>query len=318
MASEESGESTVEISIPHALEQWLDLMSDEWDVGRDTLIRQLLAAHQVSATLDGISDSNLNLDEAGESIATSFNQLLISSNESLKDQFSDIEHEVTQLEHQYSRDLEDVRKRVVQLKRELNSKANTSHSHPEIVEEIKNRSEDDVELKSGIERLADEIDKINEKVDAGFANFRKIIEQVIRQHDQHDEQLDKFASILLRYRDDLSSVSQLVADQRLLEDLTSTAIRNGVRTAACGNCQTTIDLGILSTPQCPECSARFERLQPKDGFFGNSHLIVEDPPALETGEETDGFTFGRKSAIDEIGTTSKPNIDRTVRETENA
>ena len=73
-----------------------------------------------------------------------------------------------------------------------------------------------------------------------------------------------------------------------MDALTRTANRHGVRSADCDHCGGGVELGLLSTPECPHCGHQFEDLEPNTGFLGTSRLLVGDRPAIDGDVSDDG------------------------------
>lgn len=288
MVSDRSGDTTVELSIPQALDEWLSARADEWEVDRETVVRRLLTAYHVATTHDR-EEGELHLDDADETLL----DLISGGSDRIDTRFEE-------LERRYTDDLDDVRKRVVQLKRELDEKAPEDHGHPSIVEQLRAVREAIEGIEERLEGLEDGQQNLTDRIDGGFENYRDILEHLIDETDELETRIEKVAAVIVRYRDDLNAVSAMLDDHEVLSTITAEAIEQGIRTARCDHCGTSVDIGLLTEPICPECSSRFETVVPKQGFFGNSRLKTQDPPALETSEEIDGFQFGRTTTIEDV------------------
>jgi hypothetical protein len=110
--------------------------------------------------------------------------------------------------------------------------------------------------------------------------------------DQELEYLIPILGYLIDTTDDLKDTLYAVAEQQKtlqnqqamddrLIDLKQQASRLGVHTATCEYCETSVDIQLLPTPDCPECEYYFEDIEPASGWFGrgtNTLTVTEDSP----------------------------------------
>ena len=96
-----------------------------------------------------------------------------------------------------------------------------------------------------------------------------------------DDKLSRVANAVVKVKRRLDAAERDRADRERVDALTRTANRHGVRAADCDHCGGDVELGLLSTPECPHCGRRFEDLEPNTGFLGTSRLLVADRPAID-------------------------------------
>ncbi|MFC7172659.1 hypothetical protein ACFQL0_03325 [Haloplanus litoreus] len=83
-----------------------------------------------------------------------------------------------------------------------------------------------------------------------------------------DRKVDQLAGAVVDVRSELHRVSAAEHDRQAVDDLRTAANRHGERTAACGDCGATVDLGLLSRPRCPHCEATYVDFDPPPGSSG--------------------------------------------------
>lgn len=247
MASENSGTVRVSTTVPEDVERWLEETAAELDVSRAALIRQLLKSTR--RVIDGDADVSL-------------------------------ESRMDELEVEYQDALADVRERVVDVKLDVDEKASVDHDHPELTDSLANAT-------GQVEALQDAVDELQSDVDSGFENYEDVLEGLADVTDDLDEKLDSLAGAVVQVRDRTSVIAGRHAALAAVDDLAATANRHGIRTAKCESCESSVDIALLRSPECPFCASTFTELQPKQGLFGSSVLVVGDAPALDGDVVTD-------------------------------
>jgi hypothetical protein len=176
------------------------------------------------------------------------------------------------------RDLvEDVRERVIQVKRETDTKAEA-----ETVGALDDRVAD---VTDDLETLRADLASLEDRVDGGFENFESSLTGLVDELDDLRDRLDTLATALVGLREDVATVREGESARRAAADLKVAANREGVATAACEECSGEVRVGLLADPECPHCASRFVDLEPKRGIFGSATLATGDPPALDAGDE---------------------------------
>ena len=247
MSSEGSGDQVISITLPADVSQWIEEEASRRDVSQDALCRQLLAAVQAVST---DADSVDELDELREDLDT---------------------HREEFLEF-----LEDVRRRVIQVKREADAKAPADHDHEGYA------ATDD------LEGLAVDLETLEETVHGGFENFEEILDHLLDEMETLEDRSTILATAVLELRETRNQ--RLERDRRRAEAerLQLAANRSGVRTATCDACGSSVDVALLTEPECPHCARSVADVERKTSIFGSHTLVTGDPPALEgrVGRET--------------------------------
>jgi len=204
----------------------------------------------------------------------------------------------------------DLRERFVELYRELEATAPADHAHPETAERLDALAADhdgtaerltEIEADAAARSTADDV--VEERVDEFDDRLASVEERVDDLAElearvdaidtaELDDKLSRVASAVVRVRRRLEAAERDRADRERLDALSATANRNGVRKAACTDCGETVDVGLLTEPEWPQCGLGFAELEPNPGFLGTSRLVAEEQPALDgdVDDETDGVS----------------------------
>ena len=254
----------------------IEAAADEAEVGREELLKRALVA---LAEAEGI-----DVPDAEEVAA-------------IRRDLDDLKH----LDAEVDEKVGDLRDRFVDLYQKIESKAPADHAHEETesrldalatdVDAVAGRLdtlESDVDATATAGETLDEIDGrlagIESRIDDLDALASRVDDLGI---DELDEKLSRVASAVVRVRRRLEAAERDRADRERIGGLTATANRHGVRKANCTNCGETVDIGLLTAPECPHCGDRFAELEPNPGFLGTSKLVVEEAPALD-GDVSEG------------------------------
>lgn len=269
MASEEHVD--VSIRLPPDLEEWLDQQAAEMDRSREDVVRELVAAYRsmtesdaadgvvTSEDLDGVVDEDA-LDGYVETAA--FEDAL----DEQRAEFEDL--------------LSDVRKRVVQVKREADAKAPADHGHVDLEERVDAMAADVAALSETVERVEDDLD-------AGFENFEDVLEYLTETTDELEAKTGTLARVLVDVRSEVKRLSLQESRRAEAETLKLAANREGIRTAKCEECESPVDVSLLSMPECPHCASTFNDVEKRSGLFSSNRLVTGDPPALPEGHDDD-------------------------------
>lgn len=303
MASESSEDLTVSVNLPADLVEWLDEEATAADVNRETAIAQLLASYQTITQLNGDVDhgaaefdaSSLfdSVEEAmAEKVETEVENAVDRQDEdgfredieqrvdtvedditSLQDDVesrlssveSSLDERISALESEFQEKITDVRKRVVQVKKEADKKAPEDHTHGELAQ---------------ISEIHDEIESLS----AEIAQFRSDYEETVTEQTAHTERLDDL-------QERLQTVAWVVRDLRderntggldAVDRIKHAAAQAGIETAKCENCTEAVNISLMTEPRCPHCEATLSNVEPAEGWFGSAKLTV--PSKLESGE----------------------------------
>jgi methyl-accepting chemotaxis protein len=234
------------------LDEWLDARARELAVDRETLLARIVAAHRLALGADpgGPDDPLVTLTER-----------------------------VTALEADLDDHVEDLRSRIVQLKRELDDATGGAvaggddaggRDHGDLRAEIDALAADLEELRrtvATVDRSADHYETVAAELDAETATLR--------------ERTDRLAGAALDLRDRVADLEATADARDDLTELRREAAEKGVPAGDCGGCGRRVHLGLLADPVCPHCDARLAGVRPARGFFGDPTLTTASPPALD-------------------------------------
>lgn len=247
MASEPTDGQPLSVDVPGGLAEWLDRRAAELEVPREELVVQLLGAYRVAA---GVEDADVEaLDRR--------------IRETARDDGGD--RRLRALRADLDDDLDDVRRRVVQLKRRVDAKADRDHGHAEFDRR---------------EEVAAELDELREDVGALAAT----VDSLDRPREREpavppavEERLDELEAKLLR-------VARAVVDLRdrepagddALAELRRAAGRAGVEAARCEACGERVRIALLADAACPHCGAALGELRRGSGILDRPRLATSD------------------------------------------
>ena len=199
-----------------------------------------------------------------------------------------VEASVADLDDALDDQIQDVRERVIQVKRETDSKAPGGHDHPELAADLTRLDEDLTALENHVNAVAEDVSRVDERVDdvddrlsAGFSNYEDVLEYLLDATDDLNRKVDTLARATMRLRERTGRLEAADADRAAADALRETAQTNGVTEAKCEDCGETVRLGLLTEPNCPHCESAFARLDPSRRFFRSSVLRTGRRPALE-------------------------------------
>jgi predicted Zn-ribbon and HTH transcriptional regulator len=309
MASDSPGDASVSVNLPESLSHWLDDKASEEGRSREDVLLQLLSAYR---KVDGIEGGDVNPPQSmvdGEGIPAELEELLDDRIEELVDDHIDrrlaepdgtvegdqLDRRLQDVESRFDGLLEDVRERVIQVKRETDQKAAADHDHPELasaVEELEGVADD-------LETVAAAVDKLETRMEGGFDNYEEVLEYLADTIDQVSRRQATLANAIVETREELRKLAARDSARSAVEELQRAAGQLGVRNADCEDCGTTVDLGLLTRTECPHCSASFVSVTPAQGYFGSDTIETGNRPALEAGDpDDDGFEYGVGEIVD--------------------
>lgn len=251
---------------------WLEARADELGIGEDELLNRLLAAHRQLE----------EQDTEVEALVTESDLEDVES--SLEDDVAGVADDVEAAESTFEDKLEDVRQRVIQIKRETDQKASTDHDHPDVEERLETTAKALKDLEARHDDLAANVEELQERVDAGFENFEEVLSYLRDETDALDRKTTTLASAVLSLRESVASLAAAEAHRERAEQLKREANLSGVQTADCADCGQAVTVAQLAAPECPFCGAVFEGVDPKSSWFGSNTLLTGSKPALEAGE----------------------------------
>lgn len=304
------------LSLPAELSEWLDDKAAALDLAEEELVVQALAAYRAADELDddldpaeflGVDDPAAVEDAVREVVADRLPDIADAVSDRIEGGETEaveegLHAELDRVESDVDEKIEDVRQRVVQVKREADAKAPADHDHGEF-DALAGRLDD----------LAGELDEIESAV----ADLRT-------ETDAHAEELAEVADRL----DDLADVEERLdtAEQRLrtvawvandlreahesrsgatraIDRLKRAAAEADVARAVCEECGDAVELALLTEPNCPHCGTAVSDVRPASGLFGKPTLVAarqldagDDAPAdvPEAARRNDSAASARK------------------------
>jgi predicted nucleic acid-binding Zn-ribbon protein len=279
-----------------SLEGWLDEKAEELGLTCEELLARLQNGDGSDGARADDSDRGAADDPDG-AIEDDFGALRQEFADHLTEAQAEFESELTAVEREFESELsaverefeemiEDVRERVVQVKRETDGKAPADHGHDDLRQRADQVADRADRLAEELEALSDTVAELDERVEAGFENYEDVLEYLTDTTDDLDAKLTTLAEVAMELRDRTQTLSARHASQAAADELAHLANRRGIERAKCSHCGETVHIGLLAEPNCPHCASTFNDVEPKQGLFGSARLVVGDQPALE-GERAD-------------------------------
>jgi chromosome segregation ATPase len=250
MAGEETRE-TISVTLSADVVDWLDEQAETTGTDRERYVQELVSAYHSVAGNNGDVDADL------QSLASS----------------SEIERQLEEQRDEYVELIEDVRERVIQVKREADARAPADHDHPEL--------ESVERIESDLEAIRATVEELETDLENGFQNYEDVLRYLKDATEESQRHLDTLATAMLDLRSATKRVAAESAARVEADRLKATANKHGFRRADCEECDASVDISLLSKANCPHCSATFVDADPKDGFFGDNTLVTGSMPALE-------------------------------------
>ena len=264
MASDDAGDARVSTTVEDPLQEWLDEEAEQLGVSRAELLRRMFVAYRTVA-------------EEGEEVALDAATSLDGPHP------EELDARLDELEVDVEQKIEDVRERVVQVKREADGKAPADHDHPELREQAEGAAGKLAELRAELNSIQESLAEVREDLDAGFENYEEVLSYLTDATDDVEQKLTVLAGAVVDLRTRTATVAARESARRAADALTRQANELGVRTARCEECSIRVDLALLARPECPHCASAFTNVEP-GGWFRPATLVVGDVPALEGAE----------------------------------
>jgi len=213
---------------------------------------------------------------------------------------------INALDEEVQAKIEDVRSRVVQVKRETDAKAPRDHDHEDLRAELDALDDAQEALDGTVDDVAATLDAVEGRVDTGFDNYEEILRYLVDRTDAIEEDTTALATAIVALRQATETLRSREQERRAAEELKRAANRADVTTARCAACENAVTVSLLTAPECPFCSATFSDVTPKQGIFGSATLETGTPPALEPGADRDDSTL---TDVDDVATASDESED---------
>ncbi|WP_144901283.1 hypothetical protein [Halobellus captivus] len=265
-----------------SFEQWLQHVSEEADVSPGEVLEQLVSAYWTLNEIFGLVEQTGNTsplfganrrsrDQSGESVPST----------QTFDQFFGHQHAETGPERSEESpptlSVEETEAIEAQLSA-LESRLASFESDTEA--ESESMADATVALSKRIEAVhaesAAERETLRAYVGAEFGNTREVLLRLIDRLDEHDAAIDSLGE-----RIEAEAIRDTA--QTRLAEIARQANRNKITKARCEACETSVRIGLLMDPVCPECERPFDRLEPYTGRwpFGSDTLCVDDASERE-------------------------------------
>ncbi|MEF8756829.1 MAG: hypothetical protein V5A23_04990 [Halobacteriales archaeon] len=323
MTGEVPGETSVSATVPKSVADWLDDVAAESDRSPEEVLAELVeavrrqdAGRSSESRGGAVESSHDELDDRiEEAVDASVEKHLREHVESVVDDRIDervgggaegtvvdraiLDERIDDVDARFSDLLGDVRDRVVQVKREADAKAPAGHDHPDLARLL-------ADLEDAVTAIDEEVEAVRDRTDAGFENYEQILSYLTDSVEELSARQTTLAQALVETRKEVQALAAAETARKAAADLRRTANRHGISTAVCEDCDSKVNMALLSRARCPHCSATFTGIDPAAGFFGTDRLETGDRPALAPGDaERSDFEFG----VEEIAKADSPDDD---------
>lgn len=299
MDSESSDESEGPVALPADLAAWVDRRAEDLDLDRQTVVVRLLASYRAVEEVDGDADLLASLDADGgleqrvravvadriPDIAAAVDDHRDGGDAAAVEE--ELAAEIDRVETDFASKIDDVRERVIQVKREADAKADREHDHAEF--------DRLAALSSAVDDLGAGLDDLETSVDAQSATVERLDGRI----DDLDDALDRLTDVEDRLdvvEERLRTVAWVVSDLEefhrgrtagtgAIDRLKRAAAEADVSRAKCGNCSEAVEIALLTEPNCPHCDATVGDVELPGGIFGKPTLTVAR--RLESSDDAD-------------------------------
>ncbi|MFC3477191.1 hypothetical protein [Halobacterium litoreum] len=237
---------------------WLGERADDLGVSTEELLQRVVAAYR-----------RVEDDELAAGLVTE----------------DDLDSRLDEVEGEYDEKIQDVRERVIQVKREADGKAPADHGHADVEATAEDAAETAERVASEFEALSAEVEEMSGRLDAGFENFEEVLSYLRDETDELGDRTTTLATAVLSMRESVRALAAAEAQRGRAEQLQREANVEGVEVAACESCEQSVSVALLSAPECPFCGATFEGVEAKTGWFGAHTLETGTKPALPASRE---------------------------------
>lgn len=286
MASESTREQTVSVTLPPELHDWFEEHAGELAIDREMLLAQLVASYRKTTELeeravgtaavseeavaeivrDEIDDRvQRTVQDRADTVAT---ERANDATDALQRQ---LDSRIDSVEAEFQSKLQDVRDRVIQIKKEADGKAPSEHTHEEF-----NTLE---EVSEQVTTLESEVDTLRAEFDGTATDHGETLQELEDELEAVHERLRTVAWVVSDLRDAHESGTGLEHVERIKR----AAARENIEHADCENCGETVPLALLTDPECPHCNVTVSDVDPATGWFGSPTLRTATQ--LESGEQ---------------------------------
>jgi chromosome segregation ATPase len=269
MASESREEGAITVELPPDLGDWLDEQAAKLAEPREAVVRQLLASYRATTELDETESLATLFDIESEVKAELADQLDAAAAAAVDEAVADrLDDRFETVETEFQEKVQDVRERVIQLKKELDTKAPEDHEAFSAVEEMEDEltalNRELVEVRDELEAGIDEQSAAVEDIEAQFETFEERL-------DDTEDKLKRVAWVVNDLREDQGGRD---SHQEAVDSIKRAAAQEGISTASCQNCSESVDISLLTEPQCPHCGSTATDVRPEGGIIRKKARLV--------------------------------------------
>ena len=285
MASEPTDSRSVALDLPATLDEWLTERAADMGVEREELLVQLVSSYQVATESENgeavtafetaLDDGAADIERAVEDAVDDAVADAVPDEQTVARQVDQqIDERLDSLEAGIEDKLDDIRRRVVQVKQEADSKAPPDHDHEAFA-----RLDDLERQVSGLsEQIAELETAVTEPAEAGGEIEAELADV--------QSKLTQLARIVVELRD--GGTGGETEAEAALSRIKTTAAREGFERADCGACGEAVSLALLTEPTCPHCGSRFRDVVAGSGGMFGSNPRLTGPNTAAADEEADG------------------------------
>lgn len=277
MASEPMDSPEAAVRLPPELGEWLEEHAAELDVERDVLVARLLETYRMTAEQEGDFEDDLSAVIDRDRVEAVVRAVLDDRDQTAPDATTEaLTERIDDVEDSFQAKLEDVRSRVVQVKREVDAKADADHDHDAFdrLDAIEDR----------LDSLAADIADLSADVDSRAT--QSTVADLADDVESHDDSLAAQDDRLEDVEEKLQTVAWAISDLRdaqaqneteTVDRIKAAAARHDVNRAVCESCGEGVEIALMTRAACPHCEAAVTTVEPSSGFFGKPRLVAATP-----------------------------------------
>ncbi|MFB6307847.1 MAG: hypothetical protein ABEH35_00815 [Haloarculaceae archaeon] len=189
---------------------------------------------------------------------------------------ADLEEDLESLRADYEQNLQDVRERVIQVKKDADEKAPADRQR-ELEERVESLETELEEIGQRVSALSEEVESDGEEIET----LEESLRSVESEFDSVKDRLQRVAWVVNGLKDRSESRDEV-------HRLKARAAELDVSTAECERCGETVEIDLLTEPECPHCNTAVDTITDTSGLLG----LFDSPQLLtksssETSEESD-------------------------------
>lgn len=337
MSGESRESGTVTVSLPSELETWLGQEATELGVDQETLLVQLLSSYRATANgddpelVENVGDvlsrgdveplvrevltdrlpdlTDAVADRVAEELRADIqsavaDELEAEIAESVEARVredldaAELQQRMDDLEADYSEKLQDVRQRVIQVKRDADD---THDGFEERIDMLQTDIEELSAVGERLDELSDDVDSLDWRVERQDDQLEGLNDELEGVESQiaslrgrlDDADVEGVAGDLEDAREKLQTVAWVVRDLRdsvqgghgeqTVAEIKQRAAAEDITRAVCENCGNGVEIGLLTEPSCPHCDATLGDVEPSKRRFGLGKPTLTVAAELEAG-----------------------------------